>query len=76
MVRTWFRFPMVRMALIAGGLTLALSSCYYPYYGPFVGHGFYGGGFHAGGFSRGKFQGFQKKRFRGFRHRRGGWRGR
>ncbi len=72
MSTAWFKNPLLRMMLIVGSLTFALSGCHYH-------HGYLGGGFgyHGGGHYGGYKRGYHHKRH-GFhrRHRHGGWRGR
>lgn len=69
----WLRNPILRMALIASGLALALSGCH-------LHHGYLGGsfGYYGGGYHGGHYRGHHYKRHgyhRHHRYRRGGWRG-
>lgn len=76
MAKTLQPRPILRALLIAGGLTLMLSSCHYH-------HGYYRGGFgyHGGHYGSGygdKRYGYHSRRHSYHRrgHRHGGWRGR
>ena len=79
MIKTWQPRSLLRTLMIAGGLTLVLSSCHY-HSGYFRGGFGYHGGHYGGGYSRGygyKRHGYHHRRHgysrRGHRH--GGWRG-
>ncbi len=71
--------PFLRMALIAGGLTLALSGCHLHHGYVHGGYGYHGGGYQGGGHHGGgrHYRGHHHKRHgHHHRHGRGGWRGR
>lgn len=68
---SWLRRPFLRMALIAGGLTLALSGCHLHPGHVGIGIGYYSGHHHGHHYRK---RHHHHHRHHGH-HRRGGWRG-